>query len=240
MKKFYLSICCIPVSFLVSAEKKIDPKLTEQWSPIPEIITPSPIPSDAIVLFDGKSTDNLEHGDGSRVKWNVENGSLTVEPGTKGIFSKEKFCNMQLHIEWKSPEKITGKTGQKLGNSGLFIQSRYEVQILDSYENQTYANGQAGSIYKQSAPLVNAMKPTGQWQTYDIIYHAPKFTEKELSKPADITVLHNGVLVQDHFILKGGTVYIGHPKYKAHGCDRLLLQDHNDKVSFRNIWVRKL
>ncbi|XPF95179.1 3-keto-disaccharide hydrolase [Colwellia sp. RE-S-Sl-9] len=240
MKKIYLSICCISASFLASAEKKIDPKLTEQWTPIPEIVTPSPVPSDAIVLFDGKSTENLEHGDGSKVKWKVENGNLTIEPGTKGIFSKEKFCDIQLHIEWKSPEKIAGKAGQKLGNSGLFIQSRYEVQILDSYENQTYANGQAGSVYKQSAPLVNAMKPTGEWQTYDIIYHAPKFTEKELSKPADITVLHNGVLIQDHFILKGGTVYRGQPKYRAHGCDRLLLQDHNDKVSFRNIWVRKL
>lgn len=240
MKKIFLSVCFISVSFLSSAAADINPKLTEQWDPIPKLVTLSPAPSDAIVLFDGKSTENLEHGDGSEIKWKVESGSLTIEPGTRGVFSKEKFCDMQLHIEWKSPEKIKGKSGQKLGNSGLFIQSRYELQILDSYENQTYVNGQAGAIYKQSAPLVNAMKPTGQWQTYDVIYHAPIFNGEKLISPADITVLHNGILIQDNFILKGATVFRGIPKYKAHGCDRILLQDHYDEVSFRNIWVRKL
>lgn len=219
----------------------MDPKLTENWQPVPPVITPYPVPSDANVLFDGSDWDAWTGKDGKTPRWEIRNGIATVNPGTGGITSKQKFCDMQLHLEWRSPAKVVGKSGQDLGNSGIYIQARYEVQILDSFENETYVNGQAASIYKQSAPLVNATVPTGEWNSYDIIFTSPEFNEdKSLKTPAYVTVFHNGVVVQNHFKIQGPTLYRGMPEYQAHGCAPINLQEHGAKVSFRNIWVREL
>jgi hypothetical protein len=184
--------------------------------------------------------------DSSEATWllNTEDKSMTVHKGTKvknaTIQSKQVFGSVQLHIEWKSPEEIKGK-GQHRGNSGVFLQGRYEVQVLDNNDNDTYVNGQVGSMYKQSIPLAKALVPTGQWNTYDIIYHAPEFNDNgEKTKSATITVLHNNVLIQDHFEIKGTTPYIGWPKNPAHGKGPIKLQDHGSPVSYRNIWVREL
>ncbi|AWB67414.1 DUF1080 domain-containing protein [Saccharobesus litoralis] len=241
-KLFYSALLTTFVAFNAAAkDKKIDPKWTEQWDPEPRVVEPGPVPSDAIVLFDGTNMDAWQHGNGDPVKWTIEDGAVTVLPKSKGIKTKQKFCDMQLHIEWRSPEKVKNKSGQGLGNSGIFLQSRYEVQILNSYQNRTYANGQAGAIYKQTPPLVNAMKPTGEWQTYDILYQAPRFDDDgDLIKKAHVTVLHNGIVIQNHTEIQGPTLYRGIPQYKAHGCESFYLQDHSDKVSFRNIWVREL
>lgn len=219
-----------------------DPKLTEVWEPIPAEVIPSPVPSDAIVLFDGTHLNEWHHGKDNPAKWSIQNGYTTIVPGTTGISSKQRFCDMQLHIEFMTPTPIAGKKGQGSGNSGIFLQGRYEVQVLNSYKNRTYSNGQAGSIYKQTAPLVNASLPTGQWQTYDIIYKAPTFDNSgKVKDKAYVTVLHNGVLIQNHTEIQGNTTYRGKAQYgKAHGCAPIWLQDHNDEVSYRNIWVRKL
>lgn len=220
--------------------KREQAALTEVWLPKVTEVKPTPIPSDAINL-----TDNIDHhwqhSKGQKVKWTVENNQLTVVPGSGSIETKQSFCDMQLHIEWRSPKKTPGKSGQQLGNSGIFIQGQYEIQVLDSYDNETYSNGQAGAVYKQAAPLVNAMLPTGEWQTYDIIFKAPKFSASgQLITKAYVSVLHNGVLIQNHTEIQGATVFVGQPKYHAHGCRPLLLQDHRDEVSYRNIWLRKL
>ncbi|WP_448248872.1 3-keto-disaccharide hydrolase [Thalassotalea agariperforans] len=219
----------------------MDPKLTEQWTPIPPVVTINQIPSDAISLFNGGNLEAWQDRNGKTPAWQVENNTVTVTPKTGAMVSKQAFCDIQLHLEWRSPNKVAGKSGQGLGNSGIFIQGRYEIQVLDSYKNQTYANGQAASVYKQSAPLVNATSPTGQWNSYDIIFKAPVFNEDQsLKTPAYVTVLHNGILVQNHFEIKGSTTFKGQPSYKAHGCAPIVLQDHGDKVSYRNIWVREL
>ncbi len=218
-------------------------KATEVWKPVPPVIylSQSGIPSDAVVLFDGKDLDAWESVKGGPAKWQVSNGTFTVVPHSGSIVTKDSFCDVQLHIEWKSPAKIPGKSGQGLGNSGVFFQKRYEIQVLDSYENVTYSNGQAASVYKQHIPLVNAMRPTGEWQTYDVIFTAPRFSpDGKVERPAYMTALHNGVLVLNHVKLGGPTVYVGPPKYEAHKCAPIMLQDHRDKVSFRNIWLRKL
>lgn len=220
--------------------KKEQAAKTEVWLPEVSVIQATPIPSDADILFNGYGTDAWEHKDGTPIKWINEKGVLTVSPKSGAIQTKQAYCDVQLHLEWRSPNKIKGKSGQLLGNSGVFLQSLYEVQVLDSYNNKTYANGQAGSIYKQSPPLVNAMRPTGEWQTYDIIFQAPRFDGDFLLSKAKVTVLHNGILIQNNTVIEGPTVYIGQPKYKAHGCQPLMLQDHSDKVSFRNIWIRSL
>lgn len=223
------------------AETQMSPKDTQQWEPIPNKVNPDPIPSDAIHLFDGTHTDHWQHPNGKAVAWTLENGILSTKAKTPSIISKKSFCDMQLHLEFKTPEHSGKPLAQKQGNSGIYIMRRYEVQILDSYNNPTYVNGQAAAVYKQSAPLVNASRPSGQWQTYDIIFHAPKFTQDgQLSKKANLTVLHNGVLVQDHFELAGGTRHKGLPEYKAHGCAPILLQNHGQLVYFKNIWVRPL
>ncbi|MGJ8680048.1 3-keto-disaccharide hydrolase [Paraglaciecola sp.] len=238
--KALLTLSILTTSVFAQSNKDIDPKLTEFWEPVPEVVTPGPVPSDAIVLFDGTNLDSWTGHDGA-APWTVKNGYMTVAPGKKGISTKQKFCDMQLHIEWRAPEKTPGKKGQQQNNSGVFLQGRYEVQVLDSYENRTYSNGQAGSVYKQSLPLVNAMKPPTHWNTYDIIYKAPRFNDAgKLESKAYVTVLHNGVLVQNHTEIQGGTVYRGNPSYKAHGCAPIFLQDHGNLVSFRNIWVREL
>jgi hypothetical protein len=216
---------------------------TEIWEPVPPIVQAQhkAPPSDAIVLFDGKSLNKWQGVDGLAAKWQLDNGAMVVMPKTGDIKTKDMFCDIQLHIEWKAPKDIKGLDGQGRGNSGVFLQERYEVQILDSYKNETYPNGQAASIYKQSIPLVNASRGPDEWQSYDIIFQAPRFDEAgKLQSPAYVTVLHNGVLVQNHFEIQGPTSWIGHPPYESHGCAPLRLQDHGNPVSFRNIWVRKL
>jgi hypothetical protein len=220
------------------------PEDTEVWEPEPSLVTPGPEgtpPSDAIVLFDGTDLGEWIHEDGREAGWTVEDGVATVAPGTGNIRTRRGFGDIQLHIEWRTPEEIVGE-GQGRGNSGLFLMELYEVQILDSHENRTYSNGQAGSIYKQHIPLVNASLAPGEWQSYDVVFIAPRFDPAGgLVNPAYMTVFHNGVLIQNHVELQGSTVYRGFPEYEAHG-DRepILLQDHSNPVSFRNIWVREI
>jgi hypothetical protein len=220
-----------------------DPAKTEVWTPVPATVaTPAGrAPSDAIVLFDGKNTSAWESEQGGAVPWRVADGALTVVPGSKGIRTRQRFCDIQLHVEWRTPTATRGFDGQQRGNSGIFLQEVYELQVLDSYDNPTYANGQAGAIYKQAIPLVNASRAPGEWQVYDIIWKAPRFSQGGgLTSPARITVLHNGVLVQNDTVVAGKTEYIGAPSYSPHACAPLLLQEHDSKVSYRNIWVREL
>jgi Domain of Unknown Function (DUF1080) len=230
------------------------PEDTEQWTPVPKIITPGATlgapPSDAIVLFDGKNLDEwVSTKDGTAAQWTVAKGVLTVNKKAGNIETKRKFTNYQLHLEWRIPPGITG-SGQARGNSGLFLAATgpgdagYELQILDSYNNTTYVNGQAGAIYKQYPPLVNAMRKPGEWQTYDVVWTAPVFkADGTLQSPAYVTAFHNGVLIQNHVELKGPTLYIGQPSYTPHGASPIKLQAHGDPsppISFRNIWVREL
>lgn len=227
------------------------PGMTEFWEPEIDVVTPGEqsdnafisAPSDAIVLFDGKNLSEWEHTDGSAAKWTVENGAFTVNKKTGDIRTKKEFEDFQLHLEFRIPEDITGKS-QARGNSGIFLQDRYEVQVLDNYNNRTYANGQVGSIYKQSRPLKNSMRAPGNWNVYDIIYSAPRFKEDgSLYSKATVTVILNGVVVQNHTDILGPTMYIGLPEYKAHGKAPIRLQDHGDPsepISFRNIWIREL
>ncbi len=247
------------VSLAASAQQKINPSdsaaKTEVWAPVPKIVTPamngSNAPSDAIVLFDGTnldewvSTNNIK----ANAKWKVADGILTVDKTTGNIQTKRSFTDYQLHIEWRVPANITGE-GQARGNSGLFLASTgggdagYELQILDSYENKTYVNGQAGSVYKQYAPLVNASRKPGEWQVYDVIWTAPRFNDDGTVKSAArVPVFHNGVLIQNNVELKGETRYIGAPYYKKHSACPIKLQAHGDKsepLSFKNIWIREL
>lgn len=215
---------------------------TEVWEPVPPVVEarPGQPPSDAVVLFDGSDLTAWQSVAGGAAAWTVEDGVLTVQPGTGDIATKQAFCDVQLHLEWQTPVDVSGQEGQQRNNSGVFLQQRYEVQILDSYNNKTYPNGQAGAIYKQHIPLVNAMRPPGEWQTYDILFNAPRFDGDTLIRPAYITVLHNGVVIQHHAEVQGTTEWIGAPAYSAHGCAPLQLQDHSNPVSFRNIWVREL
>jgi len=230
---------------------------TEVYEPVPKVVTPGATnaapPSDAIVLFDGKNLDEwVTNRDKSPAKWTVADGIMTVKKGPEGggnIETKRTFKNYQLHVEWRIPENITG-SDQARGNSGVFLASTgpgddgYELQVLDSYNNKTYVNGQAGSIYKQGIPLVNPARKPGEWQTYDVVWTAPVFNEDgSVKTPAYVTVFFNGVLVQNHFQLQGETLYIGKPFYKKYDRAPIKLQAHGDRsepVSFRNIWVREL
>lgn len=197
-------------------------------------------PSDAIILFDGKNMDEWVHANGKAVEWTVADGALTVKPRSGDLQTKREFGDIQLHIEFRSPAQVQGE-GQGRGNSGIFLQNQYELQVLDSYNNRTYSNGQSGSIYKQTMPLVNASRPPGEWQTFDIIYKAPVFNADGVKvSSAYITVLHNGVLIHNNTEIKGTTPYIGLPQNPAHGKGPLKLQDHGNTTSFRNIWVREL
>jgi hypothetical protein len=243
MKKILLNLLAIAFSIGIMAQKW-HPELTEQWEPVPPVVTPgdgTAPPSDAIVLFDGTSLDQWEKPDGSPAGWKLEDGAMTVVKGTGSIQTKQAFGDIQLHLEWRAPAKIEGE-GQGRGNSGVFLQGRYEVQVLDCYNNITYPNGQTGSVYKQHIPLANACRPPGEWQNYDIIFTAPRFNEDgSLFSPGKVTVLHNGVLLQNHVSIKGSIEFIGLPSYKAHDLKQpLMLQDHSNPVSFRNIWVREL
>lgn len=260
MNKYALLL--IPAFFTIDAmaqDKKVDPandpKTTEVWEPVPKIVSPGKLPqeapSDAIVLFDGRNLDAWHSvKDPSKpAAWTIDDGFFTVKKGTGNIETNKKFTDYQLHMEWKIPANISGE-GQARGNSGVFLASTgggddgYEIQIMDAYKNKTYVNGQTGSVYKQAIPLANANKQPGEWQYYDIIWNAPRFNEDgTVSKPASVTLFLNGVLLQNNFVLKGETRYIGVPAYKKHGAASIKLQDHGDPspaISFRNIWVREL
>jgi len=201
---------------------------------------PAPPPSDAIVLFDGRSLAEWRAADSSAAKWVVRNGYVEVVPGSGTMSTRRGFGDVQLHIEWLAPPPHG--EGQERGNSGVFLMGRYEVQVLDSYHNETYADGQAASIYGQYPPLANATRPPGQWNVYDIVFHRPRFNaDGSVLQPARATVFHNGILVQDNVTLFGGTVHMALPSYTAHP-DKLpiSLQDHGNRMRFRNIWVREL
>lgn len=237
-------LCLSLISSLTYAQTKFQPQDTEFYTPIIRTVTTSEnqAPSDAIVLFDGTNLNQWVSAKDiqSKAPWNIENGILTCTPQSGDIQTKENFEDFQLHIEWKSPEVIKGE-GQGRGNSGIFLQGHYEIQVLDNNNNPTYVNGQAGSIYKQQPPLVSAVKSAGQWHTYDILYTAPRFnTDGILIKKGIVTILHNGVVVQYNTQIEGTTEYIGLPKTLVHGPGPIVLQDHGDKVSFRNIWIRRL
>jgi hypothetical protein len=244
-------LMALPVSAQTSQNSKPRPEDTEVWTPVPKVVTPgstnSAPPSDAIVLFDGSSLDQWVGADGKPAGWTVSNGIMTVAKSAGDIETRKTFGNYQLHIEWRIPADIEGE-GQERGNSGVYLAMTpaggYELQVLDSYNNKTYVNGQAASIYKQYPPLVNASRKPGEWQTYDVVWTAPTFRgDGSLATPACVTAFHNGVLVQNHVALKGFTLYTGTPFYKAHGAAPILLQAHGDKskpISYRNIWVRPL
>ena len=226
---------------------KMKPQMTEIWDPEVSIVTPGATPmdapSDAIVLFDGTDLEReWTNADGGKPGWKVEDNCATVVKGSGVIKTKRVFEDFQLHIEWRTPSEVKGES-QGRGNSGVFLQELYEVQVLDSYDNRTYRNGQAASIYKQYAPLVNACKGPGEWQVYDIIYTAPRFNDDgTFFTPPVVTVIHNGVLVLNGVKLRGPTEYVGIPEYSVeeHGPGSIVLQDHGNPVSYRNIWLREL
>ncbi len=254
MKYPILLTALLAGSFFMANAQQAKPEDTEIWEPIPKVVTPGATcgdaPSDAIILFDGKNLDEwVQNNDKSPAKWDVHDGIVTVNKNYGNIETKRTFTNYQLHIEWREPSDLEG-TGQARGNSGVFLASTgkgddgYELQVLDSYNNKTYVNGMAGSIYKQAIPLANPGRKNGEWQTYDVIWTAPTFNQDgTLKTAARATVFFNGVLVENNFELIGPTLYIGKPVYKAHGAEPIKLQAHGDKskpLSFRNIWVREL
>jgi hypothetical protein len=237
----------------VNAQQKARPEDTEVWKPVPTIVTPGKAPgdapSDAIILFNGKdlsqwvsTADTLKPAG-----WQVQKGVITVNKKAGDIQTKTSFTDYQLHLEWKVPKNITGK-GQARGNSGIFLAALpdggYELQIMDSYHNETYVNGQAGSLYKQHSPLVNPIRPPGEWQVYDVIWTAPRFNvDGTVKTPGRVTAFFNGVVVQNNAELKGTTEYIGQPRTVSHGPLPIRLQAHGDPsepISFRNIWLRNL
>ncbi|MFI5161373.1 MAG: DUF1080 domain-containing protein [Sphingobacteriales bacterium] len=246
-----LATCCL----MANAQQTAKPEETEYYSPVPKVVTPGKSygepPSDAVVLFDGRNLDEwVAASDTTKpAGWTVADGIITVNKATGDIQTKRHFVDYQLHIEYRIPSNITG-SGQARGNSGVFLAAfpfgagGYELQVLDNYNNPTYVNGQVGSIYKQSPPLVNAALPPGQWQKYDVVWTAPRFNDDGTVKsPARVTVFHNGILVQNNFTLRGDTPYIGQPSYHKHGPAPIKLQAHGDKsepISYRNIWVREL
>lgn len=249
-----VALSAAPAAAQQAAGAKPGPKDTEVWSPEPKVVTPGATdaapPSDAIVLFNGTNLDEwVSTKDKSPAGWTVAGGVLTVNKPAGNIETKRSFKNYQLHVEWRIPENITG-TDQARGNSGLFLASTgggdagYELQVLDSYQNKTYVNGMAGSIYKQYIPLANAARKPGEWQSYDVVWTAPTFSaDGSVRTPAAVTVFFNGVLVQNNVSLKGETVYIGPPSYKPYDRAPIKLQAHGDPspvISFRNIWVREL
>lgn len=226
-----------------NVQKELMPESTEWYYPVPPKVKPgdgNQAPSDAIVLFDGSDLSRWKSADGKTPKWPVKDGIMVVEPGSGEITTTEYFGDCQLHIEFRSPDPEQ-YLGQNRGNSGIFLQSRYEIQVLDGDRNPTYVNGMVGSVYKQQAPLANAYTRNGEWQVYDIVWKAPRFgTAGILESPAMVTVILNGIVVQNNYILKGNTPYIGFPAYEAHGRLPLLLQDHGTRVAYRNIWIRNL
>lgn len=210
--------------------------------PVPAVVTPGPTlgaaPSDAVVLFDGSGLEHWKSG-GGEARWKLVDGAMEVN-GTGPIETREAFGDCQVHVEWASPAEVKGAS-QGRGNSGLFLMGRYEIQVLDSYENRTYADGQAAALYGQQPPLVNTCRPPGEWQAYDIVFRAPRFEDGELASPARVTIFHNGVLVHDGVELIGGTTHRAVAKYAPHAAEGpLRLQDHGNPTRYRNIWVRRL
>ncbi len=266
MKKILITIISFVSFTLLHAQKdttqqygvgdSTKPETFEIYSPVPPVVTPGALPqdapSDAIILFDGKNLNAWRSNKDTTkpADWDVHDGIMTVsKKGLGDIETKQRFMDYQLHVEWREPSDIQG-TSQARGNSGVFLASTngpgggYEIQVLDCYNNKTYTNGQTGAVYKQSIPLANACKKPGEWQYYDIIWTAPRFdNDGKLSSAARVTVIHNGVLLQNNFELKGETRYIGFPYYVAHGASPIKLQAHGDPskpLSYRNIWVRPL
>lgn len=254
--KIILAALLTGTCYMAQAQQGAKPEDTEVYKPVPPVVTPgkmaSDAPSDALQLFNGKDLSEwvMTADRDKPADWIVSKGILTVNKASGNIETKKAFTNYQLHIEWRIPSNITGK-GQARGNSGVFLASigkgdaGYELQVLDSYQNETYTNGMAGSIYKQFVPLANPARKPGEWQTYDVIWTAPTFsTDGTVKTPARVTVLFNGVLVENNIELKGPTQYIGQPGYRQpHGPAPIKLQAHGDKsepLSFRNIWVREL
>jgi hypothetical protein len=253
-KKFLVVIVISAMSVVANAQldtTKQTPESSELWNPVPRVVTPptstansapATAPSDAIVLFDGKDFSKWKSTkkNSSDIAWTIADGAMTVKGGSGDIETTEHFDDYQLHIEFRTPAEVKG-TSQGRGNSGIFMQGVYELQVLDNYNNATYSNGQAGAIYKQTMPLVNACRKPGEWQSYDVIYTSPKFNKDGMiTHPAYITVLQNGVLVQNHTPIFGTTPYIGKPQYQVHGKGPIKLQDHGNPTSFRNIWIREI
>lgn len=233
------------------AQEGMRPEMSEFYKPEVPVVVPGTdlkgggftAPSDAIVLFDGKDLSAWENTQGGPAEWKVKDGVMTVDKSKGDIRTKQKFDSFQLHVEWRVPEGIHGQ-GQGRGNSGIYLQGMYEIQVLDCYNNKTYVNGQTGSVYKQGAPLANAMRKPGEWNVYDIIYTAPVFKEDGTyrSHPR-VTVIQNGVVLQNNTMILGTTEYIGFPQVRSHGAGPILLQSHGDPsepISFRNIWIRKM
>ena len=252
-KKIFITGCAIAATTFSFAQNSRQDSMakeaekTEVWTPVPAIVTPgktaADAPSDAIVLFDGTNSNQWELENGAPAKFEITDGAMTVVKKSGSPKTKKQFTNFQLHLEWREPLPVRNSS-QSRGNSGVFMQEQYELQVLDSYDNITYPNGQCGAIYKQSIPLVNACRKPGEWQSYDVIWTAPKFNaDRSLQSAARVTVLQNGVLIQNNFEVKGPTGWIGKEPYKSHGPKSIMLQDHGDDgnpVSFRNIWVRPL
>jgi hypothetical protein len=246
MKRLAALFYLMPALALAQAAPQLPaPELTEVWTPVPPKVAPGAQsgdpPSDAIPLFNGKDLSGWESLSGGPAQWRVTDGEMVITPTAGSIRTTQSFGDVQLHVEWMVPVLPPNRKGQDRGNSGIYLQGLYEVQVLDSLDNQTYVNGGAGSIYKQYAPLVNALRPAPQWQAYDIIYIAPRFySDGSLAEPARMTVFLNGILVQNNVPLRGPTEYRGIPLYKPHGDAPLMLQAHNNEVHYRNLWLRRL
>jgi hypothetical protein len=235
----------------VDTTVRMIPYQTEIWDPEIPMIAPGEqfrdAPSDAIILFDGtdinKEWVEQTRGGVKPATWVIKDGAMVSVQGSGTLKSKRVFTDFQLHVEWRTPSEITGKS-QGRGNSGVYLQELYEVQVLDSWHNRSYRNGQAGALYKQYAPLINASRKPGEWQTYDIVYTAPRFGNDSTTyfTPPRVTVFHNGVLIQNNVALRGPTTYIGIPEYlvRKHGPASILLQQHGNPVGYRNIWIREL
>lgn len=247
-----LMVCCWIVLSTLSADSSALAQLPTGWKahdlkrPAPPVVTPGesnlPLaaPSDAIILFDGKDLSNWRSKNGGEAKWKVVDGAMESVPKSGYVFTKEKFGDCQLHVEWASPAQVKGNS-QGRGNSGVYLMGLFEVQVLDSYNNPTYADGSAGSVYGQYPPLVNASRKPGEWQSHDIIFKRPRFDGDKLVSPAVLTVLHNGVLVQNHSEAFGPTSWLVHDDYDSSIAEASLgLQDHGNPVRYRNIWVRPL
>ena len=253
MKKQLLLLACIlACTQFASAQKKINidslAGLLEVWVNVP-VVTPGQMntdaPSDATILYNGNGLGAFQKKDGTAAGWKIDaDGAVTDIKGAGDLITKEAFGNCQLHLEFREPAEVKG-SGQARGNSGVYIMGKYEIQVLDSYNNPTYSNGQAGAVYKQHVPLVNASRKPGEWQAYDIVFTAPVFKENgDLESPARVTVMHNGVLIQNNVTILGPTDWVMKPVYKKHAAKLpLMLQDHGDDgnpISYRNIWIRNL
>jgi hypothetical protein len=253
MKTVLGFFCVVTVALLVcfasSAQAQTQWKPHDRNRPAPTVVDPGTAstdqtagrpPSDAVVLFDGKDLSKWAHKDGSAAKWKLGSGYFETTPKTGYIYTRQAFGDCQLHVEFAEPSPPKGED-QDRGNSGVFLMGLYEIQVLDSYQNKTYADGSAAAVYGQYPPLVNASRPPGEWQSYDIVFHGPRFgSDGKVTRKARVTVLHNGVLVQDNVEIQGSTA-TDEPEYEKQP-DKLplALQDHNHPVRYRNIWVREL